>query len=467
MTPENETDDVFNPSNTSEKVGTVHYSSTHHLKKAGEAAREAFHEWSSLTGEKRAEYLFKVANLFENRHEELATLASREMGKPIKEMMGEVTRAINILRYYAGEGVREIGTIIPSTQTHVLQYSQRTPLGVVGIITPWNFPIAIPIWKLAPALICGNTVVWKAAEISSLTATAMVELIVEAGLPKGVLNLVIGKGNEIGKALVEEVPLDGLSFTGSSQTGQFIAEACARRNIKFQTEMGGKNAAVILSDADLSKTIPAIISGAFSSAGQKCTATSRIIVENSIYEEVKAELLKALSNVKLGNALDTNVYLGPVASKAQYVKVSKYVCMAKKEGHVIAEGFTDLNLKKGYYIKPLIVEGIPVDHPLVQEEIFGPITVLLRVDSFEEAIQVCNQTVYGLTASIFTRNLQKGLKFLTEAEAGMVRVNLETAGVEYQSPFGGSKMSSSHTREQGQAALDFYSQVKTCAIQYE
>jgi alpha-ketoglutaric semialdehyde dehydrogenase len=465
--PEGDAHEVLNPSNTSVKIGTVHFSKPFHVTNAGEAARMAFYNWSRLTGAKRADYLNKVASLFEVHQEELARLASNEMGKPINEMNGEVTRGINILRYYAGEGVRETGNLIPASQSNVLQYSKRVPLGVVGVITPWNFPLAIPIWKIAPSLICGNTIVWKPAESASLTATRISELFVEAGLPAGVLNLVIGKGEEVGNALLEDAPLDAVSFTGSTKTGQSIAVSCAKRNIKFQTEMGGKNAAIILADADLDKTIPAIISGAFSSAGQKCTATSRIIIEDSIYEDVKREMVKALSKVRVGDALDTNSFLGPVASQAQYEKVSKYISMAKEEGNVIAEGPTFENIHRGYFIQPIVVDELTTDHPLIQEEIFGPVAVLIRVHSFEEAVQVCNQTIYGLTASIFTRDLQKGLRFLDEAEAGMVRVNLETAGVEYQAPFGGTKMSSSHTREQGMAALEFYTQVKTCAINYE
>ncbi|WEG11115.1 aldehyde dehydrogenase family protein [Pullulanibacillus sp. KACC 23026] len=464
--PEEDTKDVYNPSNIGDKVGILHYSNSAHVKHAGEAAQLAFKDWSKRTGAQRADLLYKVSSQFEEHREELALLASTEMGKPMNEMLGEVTRAINILRFYAGEGMRECGDVIPASQKNVLQFSKRVPLGVVGVITPWNFPVAIPIWKIAPALICGNTIIWKPAEMASLTATRVTELFVEAGLPAGVLNLVIGKGSVIGNTLLEEVKLEAVSFTGSTETGQWIASACAKRNIKFQTEMGGKNAAVILADANLSNTIPAIISGAFSSAGQKCTATSRIIVEETIYEDVKRELNRAVSKLKVGEATDPAIYLGPVASRDQYEIVTKYADIAKR-GNIIAEGICISDLNQGNFITPLVVDGFEIDHPLIQEEIFGPIAVLIRVKSFEEAIQVCNNTIYGLTASIFTSNLQKGLRFLDEADAGMVRVNLETAGVEYQAPFGGSKMSSSHTREQGTAALQFYTQVKTCAVNFE
>jgi alpha-ketoglutaric semialdehyde dehydrogenase len=464
--PEGTTKDVWNPANMTGKVGTLHCSGPDHVKYVVDAARLALKDWSRRTGAERADFLYKISSLMETHREELAKLASSEMGKPLHEMLGEVTRGINILRYYAGEGMREIGNVIPASQKNVLQYSKRVPLGVVGVITPWNFPVAIPIWKIAPALICGNTIVWKPAENASLTATRLVELFVEAELPAGVINLVIGKGSVIGNTLLEEEGVKAVSFTGSTSTGQWIASACVKRNIKFQTEMGGKNVAVILADADLSKTIPAIVSGAYSSAGQKCTATSRIIVEDAIYEDVKRELSQAVSNLKTGDPFDSANYLGPVASREQFETVSKYIEMAR-QGAVVAEGTITANPDQGYFIAPLLAEGFGIDHPLIQEEIFGPVAALLRVHSFEEAVEACNNTIFGLTASVFTSNLQNGLRFLDEAEAGMVRVNLETAGVEYQAPFGGMKMSSSHTREQGAAALQFYTQVKTCAISYE
>ncbi|MDQ0418134.1 aldehyde dehydrogenase (NAD+) [Croceifilum oryzae] len=456
---------IKDPSNTEMEVGTITLSDGSHVLQAGEAARRASRGWAKLTGSARGEFLYKMADLLQSHLEEVAQLASQEMGKPISEMKMEVMRGVHLLRYYAAEGVRTHGQLIPSTQTEVVQYSKRVPLGVVGIITPWNFPVAIPIWKIAPALICGNTVVWKPAEYASLTAVRLTEIFAKAGLPEGVFNLVIGKGSVIGNQMIEKMDVDAISFTGSSMIGSHIAATCAKRHIKYQTEMGGKNAAIVLDDADIEKTIPMILSGAFRSAGQKCTATSRVIVEKGIMNSFIDALRQGLSNVKLSHALDPHAYLGPVASKEQYQTVNTYVELARREAEVVVEGANTLQ-KPGYYIPPLIVKGVGNDHKLVQEEIFGPVVTLLPAHDFEEAIQLCNQTVYGLSASIFTKDVNHAFRFLEEAEVGMVRVNQETAGVEYQSPFGGMKLSSSHTREQGVAALDFYTQWKTCAISY-
>ncbi|MFS0823836.1 aldehyde dehydrogenase family protein [Bacillus sp. 1P02SD] len=456
---------VYSPSNLSEEVGVIHYSERSHVFQAEEAAKQAFRTWSKLTGVTRASYLYQMANVLEKNQTELATLACREMGKPITEMMGEVTRAIHLLRYYAAEGVRSDGELIPASDVNVLQYSKRVPLGVVGVITPWNFPVAIPIWKIAPALICGNTVIWKPADNAALTASKMMEFFSEVNLPEGVLNLVIGKGSVIGVVLLEEVDFQAVSFTGSTSTGTHVASICAKRNIKYQTEMGGKNAAVVLNDANLEITIPIILSGAYRSAGQKCTATSRIIVEEGIYPRFVERLREAVSGLKAVHALEPTAYLGPVASKSQFETVSHYVNLAHKEAEIIAEG-TIKSDNDGYFIHPLLVTGVQTDHSLVQEEIFGPVSVLLQAANFDEAIQLSNETIYGLSASVFTNDLSKAHRFLEEAQAGMVRVNQETAGVEYQAPFGGMKHSSSHTREQGQAALSFYTTVKTCAIKH-
>ncbi|WP_028776983.1 aldehyde dehydrogenase family protein [Shimazuella kribbensis] len=456
---------IHNPSNLEEEVGVLYCSTEDDVRQAGEAAKRAAKSWGRLSGSARGELLYTIADTLQHQLEEVATLASREMGKPITEMKMEVMRGVQLLRYYAGEGVRTNGSIIPSAQPDTLQYSKRVPLGVVGLITPWNFPVAIPIWKLAPALICGNTVIWKPAEYASLTATKLAQIFAEAGLPDGVLNLVIGKGRVIGNILVEELEIDAISFTGSTAVGKQIAAKCAKRNIKYQTEMGGKNAAIVCRDANLDETVPILLSGAFRSAGQKCTATSRVIVDKAIWEPFLWAIRKGMSSVKLSNALDPQAYLGPVASKDQYHTVQSFVDLARKDAEIVVEG--TINQKEdGYYIPPIVVKGVDANHTLVQDEIFGPFISLLPAENFEEAIDLCNRSIYGLSASIFTQNLNHAFRFLEEAEAGMVRVNQETAGVEYQAPFGGMKMSSSHTREQGTAALDFYTQIKTCAIRY-
>ncbi|KJD44988.1 aldehyde dehydrogenase family protein [Paenibacillus terrae] len=467
LSPSGEEMVVRNPSALKEEVGVVHFSDTGDITQAGEAARLAQAGWSALSPAARGAYLFKAAGLLEASVSELAELASREMGKPITELRGEVMRGVHLLRYYAAEGVRSIGTVIPSNEPGVLQYTKRIPLGVTAVITPWNFPVAIPLWKIAPALLCGNTVIWKPAESASLTAVRVAELFEAVQLPPGVLNLVVGQGSRIGDALLEHPALDAVSFTGSTTTGLGIAERCARRNIKYQTEMGGKNAAIVLKDADIAQAVAMIASGAFRSAGQKCTATSRVIVERSVYETFTEALRQAVEKIQIAPALDPGAYLGPVASAGQYEKVMSYVALARREADILAEGGAAAGTDNGYYVRPLVAAGLDSSHPLIQEEIFGPVIGVMQADDFEDAIRLCNDSVYGLSASLFTRDLRLAHRFLDEADAGMVRVNQETAGVEYQAPFGGLKRSSSHTREQGQAALDFYSAIKTCAISYE
>ncbi|MBJ9987725.1 aldehyde dehydrogenase family protein [Paenibacillus favisporus] len=466
FTPASDELAVKNPSNIHEEIGVLHLSDASHIAQAEQAARAAYRSWSRLTGAARGEQLYRMAAALESASADVACLASMEMGKPITEMQGEVIRGVNLLRYYAAEGVRSNGVVIPASEPNVLQHTKKVPLGVVGVITPWNFPVAIPLWKIAPALICGNTVVWKPAENASLTATLLCEVFAAAALPPGVLNLVVGKGSRIGDALLEQISLDAVSFTGSTATGTRIAQMCAKRNIKYQTEMGGKNAAVILNDADLEKTVPMIVSGAYRSAGQKCTATSRIIIESGIYDAFIEAMKKAIDGIKLAPSLDPSAYLGPVASASQYETVMSYVKLARDQAEIVAEGRSAEANEEGYYIPPIAAAGVDPGHPLIQEEIFGPVTAMMKAADFDEAIALCNQSIYGLSASLFTRDLSYAHRFLDEAQAGMVRVNQETAGVEYQSPFGGLKLSSSHSREQGQAALDFYTELKTCAIRY-
>lgn len=462
----NKTIAAMNPSNVSEQIGLIHLSDEKDMLHAGQAAKDALSKWRNMNPAQRGEILYKSATLLEQQLEEVARLGSLEMGKPITEMKGEVMRGVNLLKYYAAEGVRSIGSVIPASANNVLQYTKRIPLGVVGIITPWNFPVAIPIWKIAPALITGNTIIWKPAEIASLSATKVAEIFHEAGLPAGVLNLVIGKGRNVGQTLIEKVELDGISFTGSTGTGMAIASVAASRNIKYQTEMGGKNAAVILNDADLDLAVPTVLSGAYRSAGQKCTATSRIIVEEGILPQFQEKIKEELEALYFGSALDEKSYLGPVASKDQYNTVMEYVQLAEKDGEILAKTPAKVDVNQGHYISPIVVTGLEQDHRVIKEEIFGPVAAIIPAKDFDDAVSIANNTVYGLSAAVFTKDIQKGLRFLDECEAGMVRVNQETSGVEYQAPFGGLKMSSSHTREQGQAALDFYSQTKTCAVYY-
>ncbi|WP_018923045.1 aldehyde dehydrogenase family protein [Salsuginibacillus kocurii] len=460
----NEQRECYNPSHLTELVGRIDLSPNSVVKEAETAAISAQKEWTKQTGAQKSQLLYTMAEALSNHAEDLAELGSKEMGKPITEMKGEVQRAIQLFKYYASEGVHPDGDTIPSSAPNVLQYAKRKPLGVVGVITPWNFPIAIPVWKIAPALICGNSVIWKPAENATLTAFKMMEIFISNGLPEGLINLIVGKGKDVGNELLENTNLNAVSFTGSTGVGQMVAEKCAKRNIKFQTEMGGKNPAVVLNDADVNKSAKAILSGAFRSAGQKCTATSRVIVEEHIMNDFKKALQDEMRNVVVAPAEEGSAYAGPVASEDQYRKVKRYYDLAKEDGKVVAEN--SIPDENGYFISPLIVEGIGTEHQLWKEEVFGPLIMLVPTKDVQEATELANDTEFGLSASVFTNNLSEAHYFLEHTEAGMVRVNQETAGVEYQAPFGGMKLSSSHTREQGQAALAFYSEMKTYAINH-
>ncbi|NMP21427.1 aldehyde dehydrogenase family protein [Sulfobacillus harzensis] len=459
-----ERQEIHNPAEWDEVVGVVGLAGSGEVNAAVSAARRAFGSWHQLGPVARGNLLFQAASRIESSVDELAQLASREMGKPIGETRGEALRAVAILRYYAGEGMRGLGDVIPASNARTLQYTTRVPLGPVAIITPWNFPLAIPMWKMAPALIYGNTVVVKPAEWSSLTAVRMWQLMADL-FPPGVANLVLGLGSTVGEALIQHPDIRGISFTGSVAVGSHIADVATRRGVKYQTEMGGKNAVVVSEDADLDRAVNAIISGAMRSAGQKCTATSRVIVFEAAHDALMSRMREQLATIKVGNPLDPDTYLGPVVSEAQYQKVLKYIEIGEQEGRLVAGGsLQPANWGRGFYIQPTLFDQVEPESRIAQEEIFGPVVAAMTVRSLDEAISVVNGIPYGLSASIFTRNLKTALDFVERAEVGLVRVNDETAGVELQAPFGGMKGSSSHSREQGRAAIEFYTDVKTVAI---
>lgn len=463
----NETDSagtmkVTSPAMPNEVIGQIPRSNQEDMAKAVEKAQAALRPWSKLGAMARGQVLFRASTVLESHVEELAQLASREMGKPLAESRGEALRAIAILRYYAGEGAHPVGEVIPAANASTLQYTIREPLGVVGIITPWNFPLAIPMWKVAPALVYGNTVVIKPAELSSLTAYRMFSLI-HGLFPPGVLNVVMGTGTEVGQALVQHPGIRAISFTGSTQVGQGIAEAAARRNIKCQLEMGGKNPVIVVDDADFDAAVELTVSGAMRSAGQKCTATSRVIVLESAKEMFRERLLKRVRGLVVGDPLDPNTYLGPVVSKEQQDRVFQFIANARQSGYEAICGGTPLD-RPGYFVPPTIFDNVDPDAELAQEEIFGPVVALVSAADLEEAIDIANGVRFGLSASVFTSSLNTAMRVVEELNVGMVRVNEETAGVEYQAPFGGTKASSSHSREQGQAAREFYTEVKTVAI---
>ncbi|WP_214630290.1 alpha-ketoglutaric semialdehyde dehydrogenase GucD [Paenibacillus agaridevorans] len=453
-----------NPANREEIVGQIPLSTKEDLDRAVAAAKGAQGAWRKLAGSQRGAFLFKAADVLERRLDEIGRIMTLEMGKTLTEAKGETARGVAILRYYAGEGMRKIGDVIPATDSDAFMFTTRVPLGVVGAITPWNFPVAIPIWKLAPALIYGNAVVWKPASETAVTAALVMECFHEAGLPSGVLNLVIGSGREIGQGLAEHPDVQGITFTGSNGTGKAVGQAAFARGAKYQLEMGGKNPIIVAADADLDLAIDATISGGFKSSGQKCTATSRVIVVKDIYDSFRDKLVEKAATLRVGNGLSESTWLGPCANEKQYETVLDYIRTGVEEGATLALGGTkpeDEELRNGYYVTPAIFENVTSRMAIAQEEIFGPVLALIKANDLADAIELANDVPYGLSASLYTKDIASALAFIQDMDAGLVRINAETAGVELQAPFGGMKASSSHTREQGQAAIEFYTSIKT------
>jgi alpha-ketoglutaric semialdehyde dehydrogenase len=456
-----------NPADQNDVIGYVPNSTLYDLDEAVAAAKASQKAWRKLSGDARGNYLYKVADLLEKRLDEIAECMTREMGKTLPEAKGETTRGVAILRYYAGEGLRKVGDVIPSTDSSALMFTTRTPLGVVGVITPWNFPVAIPIWKMAPALIYGNTVVIKPATETAITCAKVIECFQEAGLPKGVINMVTGKGSVIGQGIAEHADVNGITFTGSNPVGKKIGQIALARGAKYQLEMGGKNPVIVAADADLDLAVEATISGGLRSTGQKCTATSRVIVQSEVYGVFKEKLINKVKEISVGNGLHNHTWMGPCASENQLKTCMSYIQKGKEEGASLILGGNRLTAKgyeSGYFLEPTVFEHVRSDMTIAQEEIFGPVLSLMKVDTIEEAIEIANDVEFGLSASIFTTNIQQILSFIEEMEAGLVRINAESAGVELQAPFGGMKQSSSHSREQGQAAIEFFTSIKTVFI---
>ncbi|KKK39823.1 aldehyde dehydrogenase [Mesobacillus campisalis] len=462
-----ETIKSINPANKSEIVGYVQNSTKSDLDKAVQAAHQAKKTWRKMGQSARGQLLFKAANILEENLDVIAETMTREMGKTLPEAKGETARGVAILRYYAGEGMRKEGDVIPSSDKDALMLTKRSPLGVVGVITPWNFPVAIPIWKVAPALVYGNTVVLKPASEAAVTAAKVVECFEKAGFPDGVVNFITGSGSVIGQALIEHPLLNAITFTGSETVGEGVAKAAASKGIKYQLEMGGKNPVIVARDAELDKAVEAVISGAFRSTGQKCTATSRVIVESEVYEDFKEKLVEATKKITVGDGLAEGIWMGPCASESQFKTVQSYIKKGKEEGAVLILGGEPLKgeeFDRGFYISPAIFDDVKPDMAIAQEEIFGPVIGLIKAANLENAIEMANNTKYGLSASIFTSNIGALLEFVDEIDAGLVRVNAESAGVELQAPFGGMKASSTGSREQGEAAKEFFTAIKTVFI---
>jgi aldehyde dehydrogenase (NAD+) len=458
-----------NPANTGDLIALFSKGTAQDIASAADAAATALPAWSATAGPARGNILYKAADLLDRRFDSIAAEMTREEGKTLPEAKGEVRRSINIFRYFAGEGSRMPGAIVPSERDRVHMFAIRKPIGVVGLVTPWNFPSAIPAWKLAPALICGNTVVLKPASAAPLSGWRIVEALHEAGIPRGVVNFVAGPGSELGKALVAAQPLKGVSFTGSCEIGHWLHGEASKRRLRIQLEMGGKNPTIVLADADFNAAVENVANAAFFSTGQKCTATSRAIVEDAIYDKFLAALIERTKKLKVGDGMQPGVEIGPLVDQAQLDTVLKYIEIGKKEAGAPKVGgnrLTGGGLEKGYFVEPTIFADVDERMTIAQEEIFGPVLAVMRAKNFDDAMRIANNIPFGLSSSIQTANLSRVFEFVHRAEAGLLTVNLPSAGVEYQLPFGGTKDSSFGPKEQGPAAMEFYTDYKTVYLKY-
>lgn len=454
----------INPSDRNDVIAEVPEGTADDVRAAVAAAAEAGPGWRSLTGPARGDMLYRWAGTIAERAEELAQAMAREIGKPISEARGEVARSSAILRYYAGEAVRDIGEVIPAQVPGALQLTLRNPLGVVALITPWNFPLAIPLWKAAPALAFGNTVVLKPAEASSHMAVLLAETAGKAGLPAGVFNVIVGSGTVIGPALLRSPEVSAVSFTGSGRVGAQVAAIATERNIRYQTEMGGKNVAIVLPDADLDQAAMLTAGGAMRYAGQKCTATSRVVIAKEVEREFLKRLGSQVGGLLLGPVTDPKAAIGPVISDHARTAIRSALEEVRVEtvySGLVPQGAEFAN---GFFLPPIIVRGAATDSVLAQQELFGPVLAAFVAEDLDHAIDLANGTRYGLSASLFTRDLRAALRYIDRIEAGLVRVNGDTTGVDPHAPFGGTKGSSSGSREQGRAAREFYTEIKTVQV---
>jgi aldehyde dehydrogenase (NAD+) len=451
-----------NPSNVNDVIGEYAQADAAQARAAIAAARQAFPAWATGSIQERSNILDRAGTELLARKDELGRLLSREEGKTLPEGIGEVMRAGQIFKFFAGEVLRAAGEKLPSVRPGVDVEVTREPLGVVALITPWNFPSAIPAWKIAPALACGNTVVFKPADLVPGSAWALADILVRAGIPAGVLNLVMGRGSIVGEALVNAPDVAAISFTGSVSTGRAIAAKAVARMAKVQLEMGGKNPLVVLDDADLNVAVNAAVQGAYYSTGQRCTASSRLIVTAGIHERFVAAMAERLGSLKVDDALAAGTDIGPVVDQSQLDQDLAYLEVGKAEGARLAAGGERLQrASDGFYLSPALFTEADNTMRIAREEIFGPVACVIRARDYDEALALANDTEFGLCAGIVTTSLKHASHFKRQAQAGMVMVNLPTAGVDYHVPFGGRKGSSYGPREQGRYAAEFYTTVKT------
>jgi len=459
----------INPANTGDILGIVRLATRDEARRAVEAASVAFRDWRATPAPARGRIVARAARLMEDDKENLAQLLTREEGKTISESRGELQRSINVMEFCAGEARRLNGETIQSELPANFAYTIKQPIGVVACVTPWNFPVAIPIWKIAPALVAGNTVVFKPATLTPATAVRITEIFEEAGLPKGVLNLIIGSGSEAGDEIINHKAVRAISFTGSNEIGLRLYEQASRRGAKVQCEMGGKNPVVIMEDADLDLAVESTAQGAFGSSGQRCTATSRAVVINSIANEFVERIKARAKSLRLGNGSDPNTDIGPSVDENQFNTVLKYIDIGREDGATLVCGGTRASangLSKGYFVQPAVFDHVTPDMRIAREEVFGPVLSVLRVKDFNEAMHVANDSDYGLSSSIFTNDAARIFRFVDEIETGMTHINSSTVGGEAHIPFGGIKATGIGDREQGSTALDFYTDLKVVYVDY-
>jgi aldehyde dehydrogenase (NAD+) len=459
----------INPANTDDVIGTMRLATREEARRAVESAAEAFRGWRQTPAPARGRIMARAARLMEDDKENLAAILTREEGKTLSESRGELQRAINVAEFCAGEARRLNGETITSELPSNFAYTIKQPHGVVACITPWNFPVAIPVWKIAPALVAGNTVVFKPASVTPATAVRLVEIFTEAGLPKGVLNLILGSGSEAGDEICGHAAVRAISFTGSNQVGIALYEQAARRGAKVQCEMGGKNPVIVMEDADLDLAVESTAQGAFGSTGQRCTATSRAVVVDKIADEFIQRITERAENMRVGDGAVKGTDVGPLVDENAYKSVLRYIDIGREDGAQLAAGGTrpeGVGLDKGFYVRPTVFDRVTPDMRVAREEIFGPVLSVLRVKDFDEAMQVANDSEYGLSSSIFTNDAARIFRFVDEIETGMTHINSPTTGGEAHIPFGGIKSTGIGEREQGSTALDFYTELKVVYVDY-
>ncbi|HKR60692.1 MAG TPA: aldehyde dehydrogenase family protein, partial [Pyrinomonadaceae bacterium] len=458
-----------NPANIDDELGTIRQATRAEAKAAVDAAAENFAAWRATPAPTRGQIVGRFARLLEEHKEDLAQLLTREEGKTIAESRGELQRSINVAHFCAGEARRLNGETIQSELPANFAYTLKQPLGVVACITPWNFPVAIPVWKISPALVAGNTVVFKPASLTPASAVRIVDLFEAAGLPPGVLNLILGSGSDAGDEIISHQAVKAVSFTGSNQVGIRLYEQVSRRGGKVQCEMGGKNPVVILEDADMELAVESTAQGAFGSSGQRCTATSRAVVVNKVADEFVDRIAKRAASMRIGNGADPTTEMGPSVDESQFQTVLSYIDIGREDGATLVCGGKRAEgdgLEKGYFVQPTVFDRVTPDMRVAREEIFGPVLSVLRVNDFEEAMRVANDCEYGLSSSIFSNDAIRIFRFVDEIETGMTHINSPTTGGEAHVPFGGIKGTGIGEREQGSTALDFYTELKVVYVDY-